>query len=150
MKSGVKARCILAGLMSFTLAVVFACAHAPSTAARHPDVAGANAKVCTQCHEDWRASLTHAADFNRMHKFYAYQKQGACFLCHREAFCSDCHAHKEELKPSDKYKEYVTRDLPHRGDYLTQHQIDGRINPTVCFKCHGRQNNERCKICHRV
>ena len=51
-----------------------------------------------------------------------------------ESFCSDCHAHREELKPSDKYKEYVTRDLPHRGDYLTQHQIDGRINPAVVLQ----------------
>jgi hypothetical protein len=140
----------IGGLLLLAITVIFACAHAPSTAARHPDIEEANPELCGQCHEDWRSSLSHEADFNTRHKFYAYQRQESCALCHRGAFCSDCHAHKEELKPSDKYKEYVTRDLPHRGDYLTQHQIDGRINPPLCFKCHGRQNNERCRICHRV
>jgi hypothetical protein len=40
-------------------------------------------------------------------------------------------------------------EMPHRGDYITQHQIDGRINPAPCFRCHGRRNNERCAECHR-
>lgn len=150
MKSGVIVRCVPAGIILFMLAGAFACAHSPSVASRHPDVEAADPGLCTQCHEDWRAALSHSADFTKRHKFYVYQGQATCFLCHQRAFCSDCHAHREELKPSDKHKEYVTRDLPHRGDYLTQHQIDGRINPAVCFKCHGRQNNERCRICHRI
>lgn len=140
---------VITGLVLLIIAALFyACAHAPSMPPRHP-VEGANLQLCNQCHDDGRAALTHTADFNRRHKFYAFQQQNTCRLCHTQSFCSDCHAHKEELKPSDKYKEKVTSDLPHRGDYLTQHQIDGRINPASCMKCHGRQNNERCRVCHR-
>jgi hypothetical protein len=135
-------------LIPLLLALVYACAHTPTMAARHPAEIE-QARICSECHTDGRAALSHTADFNKRHKFYAYQQEQTCWLCHSQSFCSDCHANREELKPSDKYKEYVTRDLPHRGDYLSQHQIDGRINPASCMKCHGRQNNERCRVCHR-
>lgn len=116
---------------------------------RHP-VEVSSPVICSNCHTDQRAMLDHGSDFAaKRHKFYAAQNGQACGLCHREAFCADCHAHKEELKPSDKYRDAPERTLPHRGDYLNQHKIDGRINPSSCFPCHGRQNNERCRVCHR-
>lgn len=106
--------------------------------------------ICGQCHADWRASMDHTAEFGKIrHRFSAQQNKQECGLCHAEAFCSDCHAHKEELKPSEKYSDSPERALPHRGDYLNQHKIDGKINPASCMKCHGRQNNERCRTCHR-
>ena len=106
--------------------------------------------ICSQCHDDWRGSLDHTAEFGGLrHKFSARQNKQACGLCHAESFCSDCHANKEQLRPSDKYKDAPERTLPHRGDYLNQHKIDGRVNPASCMRCHGRQNNERCKACHR-
>lgn len=147
MKPGIL-RTFLAVLIPFAAALLYACAHTQSMPARHP-VEDPNLGLCSACHTDERSALSHTADFSSRHKFYAYQQQRTCTLCHSQSYCSDCHAHKEELKPSDKFKEDVTRDLPHRGDYISQHQIDGRINPTLCIKCHGRQNNERCRICHR-
>ncbi len=116
---------------------------------KHPVEVEAPA-ICSQCHEDWRASLDHTPEFGKLrHKFQAYQNKQACGICHVESFCSDCHAHKEFLKPSDKFKDEPQRDLPHRGDYINQHKIDGKINPASCMRCHGRQNNERCQACHR-
>lgn len=138
----------LAVAIPLLIAGLYACAHTQSLPAKHP-VEVERPQLCSECHTDWRASLNHTPDFGSRHRFYAYQQQRTCSLCHAQSFCSDCHAHREELKPSDKYKEYVNRDLPHRGDYLTQHQIDGRISPASCVKCHGRQNNERCRVCHR-
>jgi hypothetical protein len=130
------------------LFALYACAHTTSMAKVHPmEVTGF--PVCSGCHTDYRAALDHTADFSSRHKFYALQNKQNCTICHKESFCSDCHAHKEELKPSDKYKDAVERALPHRGDYLSQHKIDGRINPAACMKCHGRTNNERCRVCHR-
>ena len=105
--------------------------------------------ICSDCHTDARGSLNHTSDFYTRHKFFAAQSKQTCGVCHKESFCSDCHAHKEELKPSDKYKDSPELALPHRGDYLNQHKIDGRVNPASCFPCHGRQNNERCKVCHK-
>ena len=119
------------------------------TAMKHPVEVEAPA-LCSPCHQDWRAAMDHTAELGKIrHKFMAAQNKESCGVCHVESFCSDCHAHKEFLKPSDKYKDSPERDLPHRGDYLNQHKIDGRINPASCMKCHGRQNNERCKTCHR-
>ncbi len=138
-------------VLVFILALSFglyACAHTVSIATSHPvEVTGL--PLCSDCHADGRASLDHTSDYAARHRFYAEQQGKTCAVCHKESFCSDCHAHKEELKPSDKYKDSVERAMPHRGDYLNQHKIDGRINPASCMKCHGRSNNERCKACHR-
>jgi hypothetical protein len=127
---------------------LYACANTKSVARVHPEPLKVKTD-CTECHSDSWAALNHkAVDFYAKHKFYASSKF-ACSSCHQESFCSDCHSHKEELKPSTKYGDAVERSLPHRGDYLNQHKIDGKINPTSCVKCHGRQNNEGCKSCHR-
>lgn len=135
-------------LLPVLAVIVVACAQTKSMVAWHP-VEVPSPPTCSDCHTDDRAALNHTPDFSTRHKFYAAQIKQACGVCHIESFCSDCHAHKEELKPSDKYKDSPQLTMPHRGDYLNQHKIDGRINPASCFPCHGRQNNGRCKECHR-
>jgi len=145
------AKLFVFALLGGVLAVLlFACAEAPSLVRKHPEV-GPGMHLCSDCHTDWRATLDHRhrPDYIKKHQFYASQQRHTCEVCHEESFCADCHANREEIKPSDKYKDAPERALPHRGDYLTQHKIDGRINPASCFPCHGRQNNERCKVCHR-
>jgi hypothetical protein len=127
---------------------IYACAHTASIAVQHP-IELTTAPLCSDCHQDWRTSLDHTSDFTKRHRFYAEQQSRTCMICHKESFCSDCHAHRDELKPSDKFKDSPERTLPHEGDYLNQHKIDGRINPASCIKCHGRSNNERCRVCHR-
>ena len=127
---------------------LFACATEKSIARLHPYEVRTPV-LCSECHKDARASLDHSPDFSTRHGFYAAQQKAACEGCHRESFCSDCHTHKDEIKPSDKYKDNPERTMPHRGDYLSQHMIDGRINPAACFRCHGRNNNRRCLACHR-
>ncbi len=139
---------IIVLLVLLTVFGVYACAHTSSMAALHPvEVTGL--PMCSDCHTDGRAALDHTSDYIARHRFYAEQQSRTCTVCHKESFCSDCHAHKDELKPSDKYKDSPELSLPHRGDYLNQHKIDGRINPASCMKCHGRTNNERCRVCHR-
>lgn len=129
--------------------IFYACSKNTSVAREHPvEVKGlAN---CAECHTDRWAVLNHQdPGFHRKHRYYAQQEKFACNVCHQESFCADCHAHKEEIKPSDKYKGSPQLNLPHRGDYITRHQIEGRIDPVSCLKCHGRTNNERCRACHR-
>jgi hypothetical protein len=136
-------------LLSFAaLFGVYACAQTASIARWHPVEVSAK-PMCADCHMDGRAALNHTDAFSARHRFFAQQQSATCAVCHKESFCSDCHAHKEELKPSDKYKSSAERTLPHRGDYLNQHRIDGKINPASCMKCHGRSNNERCGLCHK-
>lgn len=141
-------RLLLMMMVPLMVCFLYACANTASVAKVHP-METKGLPDCTECHSDSWGALNHkAADFYKKHKFYAGQ-QYACASCHEQSFCSDCHAHKEEIKPSDKFKDSPERALPHRGDYLSQHKIDGRVDPASCVKCHGRQNNERCKTCHR-
>lgn len=130
------------------ISVLYACATTASMAAKHPTEVEAPA-ICSKCHTDGRAAMDHTEDFAVQHKFAARQNSKACTTCHSQAFCSDCHGNKEELKPSDKFSDRPDRAMPHRGDYLNQHKIDGKVNPASCFACHGRQNNERCRVCHK-
>jgi hypothetical protein len=143
------AKIVFLALIPLIAAALYACTRTASMPALHP-VEVESAPVCGDCHADDRAALNHTEDFFTVkHRYYAEQQSRTCTLCHKESFCSDCHAHREELKPSDKYKNFPERALPHRGDYLNQHKIDGRINHAACMKCHGRTNNERCRTCHR-
>lgn len=139
-------------IVLFSFFVLYACANNKSVAVLHPEkVEGM--PDCSECHmdnTDIYGVMNHKAlDFNKKHGFYASSTRQGCTLCHSESFCVDCHAHKEELKPSEKYADSPWRLMPHRGDYLWQHKIDGKIDPTGCVKCHGRQNNEGCKSCHK-
>jgi hypothetical protein len=133
--------------------VFYACANTTSLPRTHPEDVrkmGLSRPNCSECHTDSWSALNHRApNFFAKHRFYATAERQACRSCHHESFCADCHAHNDEIKPNDKYTDSPERNLPHRGDYLSQHRIDGKVNPTTCVRCHGRQNNERCKTCHR-
>jgi len=140
---------ILFPIFLLFLSVLYACANTKSIAVVHPEKVSERPD-CSECHTDTYGIMNHKAlDFYQKHRFYADSSRQTCAACHQEAFCVDCHAHKEEIKPSDKFADSPERSLPHRGDYLTQHKIDGRIDPSGCAKCHGRQNNERCASCHK-
>jgi hypothetical protein len=70
-------------------------------------------------------------------------------MCHQTSFCNDCHATRVELKPSERHKTETYRRMPHRGNYLARHRIDGRVDPTSCFRCHGNPKTARtCSPCH--
>jgi hypothetical protein len=142
---------LILGILALSGMLLFSCAVHRNTPMKHP-VKVSDTPLCSECHMDIKAALDHLdhrPDWINKHKFYAAQHKQACDVCHTESYCADCHANKEEIKPSDKFKDAPKRSLPHRGDYLNQHRIDGKINPASCVPCHGRQNNDRCKECHR-
>ncbi len=143
-----KFRIFMIGLTASLISLLVACATNPSMEFKHP-VDVPTRPICSHCHKDWRSSMDHSVDYIVRHKFDAAQQHQTCGICHTESFCADCHAHKEEIKPSDKFKNRPDRFMPHPGDYITQHKIDGRINPAGCLPCHGRQDNDSCKACHR-
>ena len=71
------------------------------------------------------------------------------YLVNAGGGCNDCHTNQVEMKPSIKYGNRPDRDMPHRGNYMTLHKIEGKLDPASCYRCHGRANNERCMTCHR-
>lgn len=104
---------------------------------------------CSQCHQDQRSLLDHGPDYLNRHPALAKTKGGLCVACHERRFCADCHTNKDELKPSEKHTLSPYRGMPHRGDYLSRHQIEARVNPARCYTCHRKGNNRKCLTCHR-
>lgn len=144
------------------LVLIAACAHTDkkervSLPASHPQTLPQGEVDCSECHTDQikgilkpYESFSHSEPFVRNHRFYSERDDRLCAVCHARSFCNDCHVNEVEMKPSIKYGYRPDRDFMHRGDYLTRHQIDGKIDPTGCYRCHGRSNNEKCVACHRM
>jgi len=128
-----------------------------SFARTHPQELSAGVPKCSECHGTERvkstqktfASLDHTPAFTKNHKVQATQDGATCASCHAQSFCSDCHGGKTTMLPSTKLGNRPDRLSPHRTGYLTMHRIDGKVDPTGCFKCHGRANNEKCSACHK-
>ncbi|BCS95163.1 cytochrome c [Desulfoluna limicola] len=121
--------------------------------ALHPDQEGEDVRFCTDCHEEntpinYR-SFDHTRLFVSNHRIEASQSEELCSMCHKPRFCSDCHASSSELKPSIKNQTANARWFQHRGDYISRHKIEGRINPASCVRCHqNRKASQTCVPCH--
>lgn len=141
------------------IALLFGCSavsQTPSVPPKHPEDLPQGRVDCLECHKDVStgalkpyATFRHTLVFINAHGTYARQGQNLCASCHAPAFCQTCHAGKEELKPNVKMGDRPDRKAPHRGDYLVTHQMDGRLDPGSCYRCHGNKSDGRCKQCHR-
>ena len=144
-------------LLVITLLFIYACAAKQNAGyvfpAVHPEELEPGRPMCSDCHEDNDrivfARFNHTATFADNHPQLAYQYEQACNMCHQQRFCDDCHGVRMEEKPSEKDPTSTYRRTPHRGDYLSRHRIDGRIDPTSCYRCHGNPKTaEACVSCH--
>jgi hypothetical protein len=153
----IKLRIILGSV--FLLLGLAACAALDSgrdLATQHESVAdlGQSTSNCLACHEAGDEKLAfgdfvHTPNWLEGHRQRAYQSEAVCAMCHQQSYCSDCHATRTELKSSIKNQTSTGRQMQHRGDYLTRHRIDGRIDPTSCFRCHGNPKSaQTCVACH--
>ena len=128
-----------------------------SFARTHPQELGAGRPVCSECHTTDvskgalkpYATFDHTAGFVKDHRFQANQDTNTCASCHAQSFCTDCHGGKAPMMPATRLSDRPDRVAPHRGDYMTLHRIEGKMDPSSCFKCHGRANNDKCQACHR-
>jgi hypothetical protein len=121
---------------------------------KHPEEVGRE-RNCTECHDSADdqfpyAKFNHTLFFGENHGRAASGSQRVCGMCHKESSCSDCHGVRVELKPSLKRHTDSKFQSLHRGDYISRHRIDGRFNPTSCFRCHGSPKTAKtCRPCHR-
>ena len=142
------------------LGVLMACglvspetSYAPS----HPQELAAGRPLCSECHSSDvakgalkpYASFDHTAAFVKNHKVQAMQDANSCASCHAPSFCVDCHGGKVPMKPATRLGDRPDRMAPHRGDFLTLHKLEGKLDPSACYTCHGRANNDKCRACHR-
>lgn len=125
--------------------------------AAHPEELPKGRAVCSaeSCHgranEDFLyARFDHSPSFAEGgHRTEARQQGKVCAMCHEQSFCTTCHVTASELKPSERDATGTYRLYPHRGDYLSRHRIDGRVNPMSCFQCHGNpKSSKACAACH--
>lgn len=146
--------------LALGLGVMTACALVSpeaSFAPTHPQALDAGRPNCSDCHgteavkstQKTFSDFNHTPNFVKDHKLQATQDSATCAACHAQSFCSDCHGGHVEMLPSVKLADRPDREMPHRGNYLTLHKIDGKIDPTGCYKCHGRANNDKCSACHK-
>jgi len=154
---GRNAFAIVAGAVA--LAMLMGCSMVSQTESvppKHPEELPAGRADCRECHENVSTgalkpyeTFRHSIVFIRQHMMYASQGQNLCAACHAPSFCQTCHVRNEELKPSTKMGDRPDRVFQHRGDYIVLHQIDGRLDPGSCFRCHGNKNDTKCRACHR-
>jgi len=146
--------------LGLALAVLSSCAifsQDASFAATHPQDLGLGRPTCSTCHEDASlqgarktyASFDHTPSFVKDHRLAAGQDSNVCAVCHSQSFCADCHGGKVAMKPSIKLGNRPDRESPHRGNYMTLHRVEGKLDPSACYQCHGRTNNEKCMTCHK-
>ena len=139
-----------------TLSVLYACSATTYLPAQHPSEAeiGLYKPNCVDCHDARNkqlafADFNHTPTFATTHRSVASRNAQVCSMCHQQSFCNDCHVTRVELKPSLKNQSDTYRGLPHRGDFQSRHIIDGRIDPTSCYRCHGNPQSARtCAPCH--
>jgi hypothetical protein len=142
------------------LGVLTACsllAPEASFAPTHPEKLGAGRPICATCHGEEQmkgaakayASFDHTPAFVKDHKFAAGRDAGTCSACHSQSFCADCHGGRTMISPATKLGNRPDRATPHPANFLALHRVEGKLDPTSCFKCHGRANNERCTTCHK-
>ena len=140
--------------------VLAACAQMKTVSglpASHPEALAVGQQLsCAECHEDQQKgtmkaldSFSHTPSFVKNHRFYAASDDRICSACHKSSFCNDCHTNRVEMKPSTRYGNRPDREMPHRGNFMTLHKIEGKLDPASCYRCHGRANNDRCVACHR-
>jgi hypothetical protein len=148
---------LLLGLLCLTLFAFIGARQASGGAFQlpliHPDE-GEDLRQCLDCHDSEESDFpferfSHGLFFAERHAGSARGHKAVCAMCHQERYCSDCHGLRQGLKPSLKNSTDGRRRMPHRGDYLTRHRIDGRIDPTACFRCHGSPKKAKlCAPCH--
>lgn len=124
--------------------------------AQHPEDSGIGKRppICVDCHDarsedfNWQ-QFDHTSYFADNHRQLASRNAQVCAMCHQSSFCNSCHATGIELRPSVKNQTDTYKRTPHRGDYLSRHRIDARVDPTSCFRCHGNPKAARnCVRCH--
>ena len=139
-----------------TLSILYACSSLTPLPARHPADAdlGRTRPLCVDCHEARSdklvfADFNHTPTFATTHRLVASRSAQVCAMCHQQSFCNDCHATGVELKPSQKEQSDTFAGMPHRGDFQSRHRIDGKGDPTSCYRCHGNPKTARtCAPCH--
>ena len=122
--------------------------------------------ACESCHistDNLLPQNHRSADYNRTHKFLAWEQNANCMMCHNNTTCQECHVATtgitETNLPDDFYSPYMPSNsidgpkqqaiLKIHGDfgYRYSHGIDAKGKTNECQSCH--QIETFCASCHQ-
>lgn len=91
---------------------------------------------CRMCHAgDYElVPVNHGPSWQNGHGLLARADQNACFQCHTQTTCQECHA-GDNVRPRS-----------HSLNYAFNHGLDARGNEMQCSTCH--QEPTYCSSCH--
>jgi hypothetical protein len=108
---------------------------------------------CTTCHlpgtmrEVSPEIYDHGGDWQKRHG--AAAKSGGdvvCGHCHKPDTCAECHSRSNiPVRPSQLNLNRPEAQFHHRGDYLTRHPIEAKLDSKACTTCH---EPTTCTECH--
>lgn len=108
--------------------------------------------LCSLCHRELSysglselAGFTHKDNFLAEHAVFAKRSTQTCTQCHSQAYCNGCHSRNQSIKPSLQFPEKVKASFIHRGDWITAHRIEAKVEDGRCLKCH---SISECSKCH--
>jgi len=91
---------------------------------------------CSMCHAAGTnlTPASHATRWESAHGAWAREDQGACFLCHTETTCQECHS-GDNVRPRS-----------HTLNWAFDHAGKARGNEMECYVCHTEP--QYCGSCH--
>ncbi len=108
---------------------------------------------CLKCHQDRsfakevpKTFLRHDLSFLRRHGEAATRQSAVCAQCHSQTDCADCHDQGQPLGTAARRPDAVDRGVIHRGDFLSRHGMEARLEPTRCVTCHTTSSCEGCHL----
>jgi len=130
---------------------------------RHRAVAGADSRLCANCHNTQectdchdgrvRPRRVHSNDWLSMHPIAARQLNPRCTSCHRhQSFCVGCHQ-RAGVARSGPYANFSNRGRFHPPKSVwtdaprsaRHHAGDAKRNLSACVSCHVERD---CAVCH--
>lgn len=109
---------------------------------------------CDQCHRrmtEWKdkpfAVFNHDGDFLGRHGRLARGEKMVCQHCHDDDTCAECHSTLQATTPAQRFAWDVSKPHVHRGDFVTRHAIEARLDRMACYSCH---QSRECSECHQA
>lgn len=107
---------------------------------------------CYTCHKGLKATpdkpvrdFDHGADWLRRHGVVAKGQSKVCGHCHQETSCAECHSKNNAIRPDLLHADRVDASFHHRGDYMSRHAMEAKLDSKGCQTCHAPQT---CAKCH--
>lgn len=107
---------------------------------------------CQQCHErlvdrpDRPLTIfDHGNSWMQRHGSAAKGGATVCGHCHQESTCAECHSRNAPMVPSLLRLDKVGNAQHHRGDFMSRHAIEAKLDGNSCTTCHAQST---CNSCH--